>query len=251
MNVHTSTGVSINPLLRRLRQCVELTDADSEALRHVFTGQIQQIGTHQEIIGEGDRPSQVQLVLSGFACRHKILEDGRRQIIACLLPGDFCDVHVTILGRMDHAIATITPCTVAQIPGDQLQALIENNPRVAKAIWWATLVDYAIQREWLVNVGQRPAVNRVAHLFCEFLLRLRAAGITHDNSYEMPLTQQELGQALGLSTVHVNRVLKELRDSGLIRLKGRQLDIDDPAGLAALASFNPNYLHLPDDFAIA
>jgi CRP-like cAMP-binding protein len=145
---------------------------------------------------------------------------------------------------MDHGVLTLTNCTVAQIPREALLEMTEKHPRIVRALWWTTIVDEAIVREWVANVGRRTASQRIAHLFCELLTRLKAVGLAEDDPFEFPLTQAELADATGLSTVHVNRTLQELRASGLITLKGRLLAIHDAERLKALAGFDPIYLHL-------
>jgi CRP-like cAMP-binding protein len=145
---------------------------------------------------------------------------------------------------MDHGVLTLTNCTLAQMPREAVIEITEKHPRLARALWWTTLVDEAILREWVGNIGRRTASQRIAHLFCEFLVRLQAIGLAEGGAYEFPLTQAELADATGLSTVHVNRTLQELRAAGLITLKGRLLTIRDAERLKALAGFDPGYLHL-------
>jgi CRP-like cAMP-binding protein len=168
----------------------------------------------------------VHLILDGFACRYKLTDEGTRQIMAYLVPGDFCDLHVFILKEMDHSIATLSRCTVGDIPRDRILTLLER-PAIAKALWWATLVDEAVLREGLVNIGRREAAERIAHLVCELLLRLRAVGLANGGGFELPITQAELADIVGLSDVHVNRSLQALREAGLITLKGKHLVILD------------------------
>ncbi len=165
--------------------------------------------------------------------------------MALLVPGDLCDLHAAILGAMDHGIATLSPCTVAAIPRATVEDLTTNHPRINRALWWSTLVDEATLREWLVNMGQRPADRQLAHLLCELRVRLDTVGLVAEGgSYELPLTQEELADVLGLSPVHVNRVLQQLRGDGLIATRGKTLTIRDVARLEAFAGFDPNYLHL-------
>ncbi|MCT8266398.1 Crp/Fnr family transcriptional regulator [Afifella sp. JA880] len=237
-------GNAILPLLTRLRRGAALDIEDEAALTELFNGSIRQIKGHIDLISQGDRPGRVQLILSGFACRYKILPNGRRQIMAYLLPGDFCDLNVAILGQMDHNISTLTPCAVAQASGSALEELIATRSRIARALWWANLVEESVLREWLVNVGQRPAHQRVANLFCELAWRLRAAGLEQPEGFDFPITQQDLGHALGLSAVHINRVVQDLRATGLIRLQGGRLALLKPDTLAEMAMFDPVYLHL-------
>ena len=199
----------------------------------------------KDLIREGDEPRDVQLILEGFACRYKLLADGRRQIMAYLLPGDFCDLHIFILRRMDHSIATLSPCRVAAIPRRRILELTER-PAIARAPWWATLVDEAVLREWLVNIGARPAEERIAHLLCELLLRLRTVGLASGGGYALPITQAEIADTMGLTNVHVNRVLQRLRAEGAITLEERRLVILDVDRLMAFSGFDPNYLHLAE-----
>jgi CRP-like cAMP-binding protein len=201
------------------------------------------MSARRNIIREGDRPDHVHLMVEGWAARYKLLPDGARQITAFLIPGDFCDLHVTILGEMDHSIATLTRARVAYIARGRMAALTER-PRVARAFWWATLVDEAVLRAWLVNVGRRDAFEAIGHLMCELYLRMKNVGLAADHRFVLPLTQEELADALGLTPVHVNRVLQRMRSDGLINFKGGALEILDYRRLQAAAGFNPNYLHI-------
>ena len=232
-----------NPLIRKLSVAEALTDRDRTVLTEMC-GTPRRMEAGRDIIRAGEPPSDVQLVLDGLACRYKILPEGNRQIVAVMVPGDFCDLHVAILGEMDHSIATITACTVVDIPAATIRDLTENQPRIARALWWATLVDEAILREWLAGMGQREAPERLVHLFCELLLRLQLVGFADDNSYDLPLTQMDLADLMGMTSVHVNRTLKHLRELELIELKRRRLTIPDVARLKAYCSFEPAYLHL-------
>ena len=232
-----------NPLVRRLELFTRLSSADKEAIVRASGEHVRLFNAHEDIIREGDRAKDVNLILSGWACRYKLLEDGRRQIIAFFVPGDLCDLNIFILKEMDHSIGTITAVRLAELSRETLETLTLGHPRVTQALWWHTLVTAAIQREWTISLGQRTALERMAHLFCEMFLRLRAVGLTQGNSCELPLTQGELGEATGLSTVHVNRTLQELRALGQIVLRGKTLTIPDLDLLRTTAAFNPNYLH--------
>lgn len=235
-------GQMRNPLVKKLEQFAKLSDEDKRAL-DAAAGEVKEFGPRQDIIAEGERPENVHLILEGWAGRYKLLPNGDRPIMAYLIPGDLCDVHVALLEQMDHAIGTLSACKVAFIPRERVTRLIEENWRVARALWWATLVDEAILREWLVLVGHRPADMRLAHLICEMLLRSKAVGLTSDDSFELPLTQEELGDSMGLSTVHVNRTLQELRSQGLITSRGKRVIVNDVDRMFQFAEFNPNYLH--------
>jgi len=233
-----------NLLTRKLEAFAALPDADKRLLDDVVRGP-RSVDARTDIIHEGADPSDVYLILKGFACRYKLLPGGRRQIMAFLVPGDFCDLHVFILKTMDHGIATLSPCRVVDIPRPRILEMTER-PALARALWWCSLVDEAVLREWLVNIGARPADERVAHLLCELLLRLRTVGLASHGGFELPLTQSEIADSLGLSHVHVNRVLQRLRAEGLITLGQGTLVIPDIPKLEAFSGFNPNYLHLAE-----
>ena len=230
-------------LIRKLESFEELTDADREALR-AFVPRLRQVPARTDLIKEGDVPGNVHLILDGYACRYKMLPDGQRQIMAFFVPGDFCDLNVFILDQMDHAIGTISPCTAVEIPRQAIEEMTSHHPRVTRALMWCALVDGAVLREWLVNIGSRQSGQRIAHLFCELLLRLDAVGRVKDNSYAFPFTQTDIADTMGLSDVQVSRTLRELRELNLITLKHRVLTILDVEQLKAYCGFNPNYLHL-------
>lgn len=230
-------------LIRKLESFLELTDEDRGAL-NALVPRFRRVGPRTDLIQEGDAPEFVYLILDGYACRYKVLPDGQRQIMAYLLPGDFCDLNVFILDQMDHSIATISACQVVEIPRQSIEAVMADRPRITKALWWCALVDEAVLREWLVNIGGRPANQRISHLLCELLLRLEAVGRVTDKSYDFPFTQADIADTMGLSNVHVNRTIQELRAMGLIELKRRSLTILDVDRLKAYCGFNPNYLHL-------
>jgi CRP-like cAMP-binding protein len=231
------------PFIRKLERRFLLSDADREALTRA-SAKVRQVPAHVDLISEGDVPDDVHLIQKGFACRYKIVPDGGRSIMAYMVPGDICDLHVAILGEMDHSIATLSPCEVVAIPRETIEALTTNHPTLNRALWWAGLVDQAILREWLVSMGRRPSDKQVAHILCELLVRLEAVGLVTHNSYELPITQVDLGDTVGLSNVHINRVLQDLRGQELIVFRSRSLSIPDVQRLKAFAEFNPNYLHL-------
>jgi CRP-like cAMP-binding protein len=231
-----------NPLIAKLQSVAELLEDDLKALADLC-GDARDVGARRQVIREGDRPVHVHLVVEGWAARYKLLPDGARQITALLLPGDFCDLHVTILGEMDHSIATLTKAKIAYIPRDRMDALAER-PKLTRALWWATLVDEAVLRAWIVNIGRRDAYEAIGHLICELHCRMKNVGLALDHAFELPLTQEEFADALGLTPVHVNRVLQRLRAEGLITLKRGALEILDYPRLEAAAGFNSNYLHI-------
>ncbi|WP_159716417.1 Crp/Fnr family transcriptional regulator [Geminicoccus flavidas] len=233
-----------NPLARKLSHFTRLSASDQAALDLLSRQRVRQVNARHDLIREGDRPDHVNLILSGWACRYKTLEDGRRQIIAILLPGDLCDLNIFILRTMDHSMAAITPVTHAEVSREVLEEVTLKQPRITQALWWDALVTAAIQREWSVSLGQRTALERVGHILCELFVRLRMVGLTNGNCCEFPITQVDLADATGLSAVHLNRTLQELRAGELIVLRDRLLTIRDLPALQVLSLFNPNYLHL-------
>lgn len=230
------------PLFAKIATVVDLTTEDRAAIAAVC-GHPRQVPARRNIIREGDRPEHVHLILDGWAARYKILPDGARQITAFLIPGDFCDLHAALLGEMDHSITTLTPASVVYISRADLEALSER-PRIARAFWWSTLVDEAVLRAWIVNIGRRDAQQAIGHLICELYVRMRNVGLTEEHSFELPLTQEEIADALGLTPVHVNRVLQRMRTEGTISLKRGALTIHDPRALEKASGFSANYLHI-------
>jgi CRP-like cAMP-binding protein len=237
-----------SPLIRKLKRFFQLTDLEDDALLSLPL-RIAEYGADVELIREGDRPTECNLLLVGFVCRSNTLADGKRQIVAFHIPGDVFDTQSFLLERMDHTISTLTTCKIAAIAHTALFKLFENQPRVGMAIWKDTLVDASMFRQWVTNVGRRDAHARTAHLMCEMFLRCAAVGLNRANTVDWPLTQGELADALGMSHVHVNRTLRDLRQSGLISIDRQQLTVHDWAKLKAAANFDPAYLHL-DETAI-
>jgi CRP-like cAMP-binding protein len=230
-------------LIRHLEQFGPLSKEEKQALEEAAT-RVRSVGSDLDLVSDGDRPTDCKLLLTGFACSYKLLPDGRRQIMSFQIPGDICDLQGFFLGEMDHAIGTLSAGTVAIIPHEVLLDLTETYPRIARALAQSTLVDAAIFREGMVGIGRRSAYARVAHLLCEMGLRLEAVGLNRDGSYDLPVTQAELADALGLTGVHINRTLKQLRHDGLITLRGRMVTLNDPEGLKRAGEFDPSYLHV-------
>lgn len=238
------TATPPNPLIHRLEHCVGLDSDSRAALLAAMQGRVRQIAARRDIIAEGDRTDSVTILLSGWACRTKQLEDGRRQIAGFLLPGDFCDLQMYMLNEMDHSVSSLSPAAVCEIGRDSFERLLAAAPRLVRAFVRDLLVEASIQREWVLSLGQRSALERIGHLLCEIYVRLKAIGQIKAGSCAFPLTQTELADATGLSTVHVNRTLQELRAASLIVLDGHTLTIPDFDELAAAALFSPAYLHL-------
>jgi CRP-like cAMP-binding protein/ActR/RegA family two-component response regulator len=237
-----------NPLIRKLEGFTTLSDGDRVILARI-SAETRLVAPGTDLVREGDKPEGVFLVMAGMACRHKLRANGARQIMAYLVPGDLCDLDVVLLSRMDHTISTLSNCRVARLAPETVVDLLENHPRITRALRKAQLVDEATLREWLVNVGRRSAPERLAHLFCELLVRLEVVGCASEDAYELPVTQVDLADTTGLTSVHVNRTLRELRQKGLIELRRGRLRILDLPRLQALAEFRPDYLHLGDQAA--
>jgi CRP-like cAMP-binding protein len=235
--------MTVNPFLLRLRHLTDLTAEDEAYLRHM-TRNAAKVPADRQIKAEGDHPTHVHVVLDGLACRYKILADGRRQILAFMVPGDPCDFQVFLLEHMDHSIGTVTPSTIATVSRHDVETALAERPGVARAIWLSTMLDEAILREWLVNVGRRNAYERMAHLLWELYLRHAVVGSVSEDSFHLPLTQADLADALGLSTVYVNKTITRLRASGIIETDRRQIRVLEPAELSAIAGFDAAYLHL-------
>jgi CRP-like cAMP-binding protein len=233
----------VNPLARKLESFADLLPADLDRLDNLCAD-VHHYKAGEDLIKEGDRPEEVFLLLKGWACRYKILPEGSRQIVAYLVPGDLCDIQIFILKEMDHAIGVLSDAQVASIPKQKMLRLFGESPELFRALWWSTLVDESILREWLVNMGRREAYHRIAHLFAELWVRLNMVGATDNNAFDLPLTQADLGDTVGLTSVHVNRTLKRLRAERLIDLSRGRLRLPDVGRLMEITDFQPNYLHL-------
>ena len=234
----------VEPVVRRLNVLRPLAAEARASLEYAMLEGLQRAGSGADLITEGDPVDSVRIVLSGWLCRYKTLEDGRRQIVNFIFPGESCDAHAFLLPVMDHSIATLTPAVYAEIKRARFESLVAADRSLAEAFWCETLVNHAIQREWAINLGRRTALERVAHLFCEVFERLRPVGMVDGNSCVMPITQMDLADATGLSVVHLNRTIQELRASGLIVLRDRMLTINDLGALKNAAFFSSNYLQM-------
>ncbi len=232
------------PLELHLEAFAKLSAADRQLLDRMLAKNVREVEARRDVIREGEKPRAVNVVLEGWGCRYKQLPDGRRQVVSFFLPGDLCDANVFILREMDHSIGAITRLRYAEISPADFETLISSSPRITQALWWHELVVAAVQREWTTNVGQRTAYERLSHLFCEIFIRLRTVGLTDGNSCDFPPTQLDLADATGLTSVHVNRTIQELRRDGLIELHNRKLTIPDLRALMNVSMFNANYLHL-------
>ena len=231
------------PLLLKLARWDRLTDDEQDVLEGIRSA-TQTLRPGDEIVREGDRPGFSTLMLQGWSARVKFFSSGRRAISALHMAGDFVDLHSFLLRPMDHSVIALTTCKIAVVPHDRLKMVTERHPHLTRLLWLDTLVDAAVHREWIAGLARRSAVARMGHLFCELLLRCDAVGGAEALGYHLPLTQGMLADTLGLSTVHVNRSLQELRQDRLVSFERNKLKILNWDRLAELADFDPAYLNL-------
>jgi CRP-like cAMP-binding protein len=233
-----------HPLGAKFERSLALSDAERSAINAVSVT-LENRRAGEGLVRTGDRPSRSFLILSGLLASSKAaMASGEVQITCFHLPGDMPDLHGLHLTTLDSDIRALTDCQLAFMAHRDLRRLCDQHPRLAALLWRTTLVDAAIYREWVVNVGQRPAINRIAHVFCELMIRMEVAGLAQDRSCHLGLTQQHLSEATGLSSVHLNRTLQELRARGLISFGQGTLTIHDWAALVELGDFRADFLHL-------
>lgn len=231
-----------NPLTRKLESLMPLSATERAALDRLTRGSQLRFAPRRDVAREGDPPGLVWLVLEGWAARYKTLPDGRRQIVGFLLPGDLCEPDGVELGRLDHSIAAISSLRCAALAPLQLEPLMRSQ-KLRRALAWDQMTASALQREWILSLGQRTALERIANLICELYFRLDRAGLAPGGACLFPITQRDMADATGLSTVHVNRVLKSLRQQRLVDWQGRQLRIPNLGGLMTAALFSAGWLH--------
>jgi CRP-like cAMP-binding protein len=229
--------------LRKLRARSEITSEEEQFIRGL-PADVVDYQQDRTVIRHGQELNQSTLLLEGWMARAKDLPTGQRQMAELNIPGDFVDLHGFTLKRLDHDIIAITRCRVAVVPHERLNEMTERFPRLTRVYWFMTNVDAAIHREWTLSLGRRTAMARMAQLICELNVRLGIAGLAGDHSYDFPLTQVELAECLGLTAVHVNRTLQELRRKGLVQLQNRRVTILNLPALEALAEFDDAYLYL-------
>ena len=230
-----------NSFVRKLASRVGLTADDIEFLE-AACGSGRSVPAKHDLIREGDEPGPVFVFLEGWGCRYKIMPEGSRQILAFMMPGDFCDMHTSVLEEMDHNIATVTPSRVAMIPRAKMEDLLHLRPAITRAFWLMQLVDLGVARSWIASMGRRGSVERVAHLMCELYFRANLFNLVEDGQCSMPLSQILLADALGLTPVHVNRVLRKFKAAGVMKLERNALVISDIAQLVRIAGFDDTYL---------
>jgi CRP-like cAMP-binding protein len=234
---------ALAPLVRKLDRLGVLTPAD-KALLEALPFTVREASAGQYLVREGAPTTECCILVSGYACRHKVAANGGRQIVSFHLAGDILDLQHLLLAVADHNVQTITEATVAWIPKAALKRVADESARIADAMWRDTLIDASIFREWVLNVGRRNARSRIAHVLCEFAVRLEEQGLADHYGYELPMTQEQLADATGLTPVHVNRTLKALQAEGLITRTRRQVSFPNWKGLREAGDFNQRYLHL-------
>jgi CRP-like cAMP-binding protein len=238
--------VNAEALIAALTRRDILTAAERDLLR-ALPARERVIDADADIVSEGDRPSVCCLLLDGLAARYIITPQGSRQITSINVPGDFVDLHSFPLKTMDHGVVALSECRVAEVPHSTIKDISETQPHLTRLFWTTTLIDASTHRRWLAMMGRSDALTQLAHLLCELYCRFEIVGAVEDFSFDLPITQEELGDALGISTVHVNRMVRELRDRGLIEWRGSLVRITDWTGLAASGAFDPFYLYLQQE----
>ncbi len=237
-------GKMLNHWTIKMEQFTAFSDMEKRRLDDLIGGRRDRHASKQDIIAEGEHSDHCHVVLSGLACRYKLLPDGSRQIMAFLIPGDLCDAEIFVLKVMDHGVAAITPTTTALVSSQDMKQILRETSSLGEALWWGTMTDLAVLRERIIDEGRRDAYVRIAHLFYEMLVRHRMVELTKDDSFEFPITQVDLADATGLTPVHANRTLRKLRAEGLLEFAGGVVTIRDTERLKAAARFNGEYLHL-------
>jgi CRP-like cAMP-binding protein len=229
-------------LIKKLNALGGVSCEEEQALLRII-GPRRTVSAGADVVEDGSSPAFSTVLLEGFCCRYKLLRQGRRQILAFQIPGDLLDLSSYVLPRMDHGIAALTRCAVAPLAHTEIRRITERFPNLRHLLWRDSLVDSSIVRTWLTGVGRRRAASRMAHLLCELHHRLKAVGLVTETKFQLPVTQGDLADALGLSAVHVNRTLKKLRIQKLVAISGQSVTILNGEGLRTVAGFDPGYLH--------
>ncbi len=239
----------LDHLVEKFGRRTRLSQSDRDAILQL--GFVRKtIEPHGHIVREGDLAETATLIIDGLVIRHKVTRDGGRQILSLQVPGDFVDLENAMLRVADHGVQALTRCDVAVFPRQSIVDLIDSHPRVGRALWIDTLIDASIYRECILNIGRRDARAGLAHLLCEYARRLELAGLAEPDGYQLPMTQEQLADALGLTPVHVARVLKQLAADGLIRRDVRNIQIPNWEKLKTVAGFKEGYLHLEQVFPL-
>ena len=245
MDAHASFQ---HPLVRKLESIFALTPEERSAVV-ALGGTVREIGPDHDVVVEGDRPSECCLILDGWCCRYKVTSVGKRQILSFHVAGDIPDLQSLHLHVMDHSLGAMVPSRLLFVAHSAIRDLIRRHPRIGDAFWRDTLIDAAVFREWMLGLGRRDARRRMAHMFCELFVRLDALGMVEERAYGLPLSQADLGDALGITPVHVNRTLQELRRERLIAVHRGRVEVRDWDGLVRVGEFDDTYLHLRKEAA--
>ena len=240
--METKEEEGLGRLIRKPGRLVELTDHD-KALLAALPFTLREAGANQYLVREGSPTTECCVLASGYACRHKVAANGGRQIVSFHIPGDILDLQHLLLDVADHNVQTITPATIAWVPMAALKRVAHESRRINDAMWRDTLIDASIFREWVLNVGRRDARSRTAHMLCEFAARREAAGLGSPGQFELPMTQEQIADATGLTAVHVNRMLRSLAEAGAITRDRRHIRIVDWDIMRRIADFDRAYLH--------
>jgi CRP-like cAMP-binding protein len=239
----TEADEALRGLLLKLRARDIVDDEEEQVLRSSISS-VKELPAGRVIVRAGMTLSESTLLFEGFVCRYKDLADGQRQIMEIHVPGDFLDLHGFLLKRIDHNVAAMTPVRYASVPHDALRKISEDHPHLTRILWFSTLLDAAIHREKILSIGRRSAVARIGHILCELYVRLKLVGLAGENRYPLPLKQADLADATGLTSVHVNRMLRKLRNDEILTFRNGEVVIHDWERLQRVAEFNPIYLHL-------
>jgi len=227
----------------RNRRRDRLSDEDLAALE-ASIGHVRKTHARQIIARAGEPIRLSTYLMEGFICRYMDDRNGLRQLVAVHVPGDFVDLHGYPLGRLDHDVATLGVCKIALVPHEALDGLLVERPNLTKLLWFSTLLDAAMHREWIFRLGRLDAMARIAHFFCEIEAKLRAVGLSDGHEFTFPLTQADLGEACGMTPVHINRMLRELRERKLLQMRRGRITIFDLAALRQLSDYDPSYLFI-------
>ena len=230
-------------LLRRLQTTTGIDEHDVATIR-ALPIDIKTYEAGQTVVRDGERPTACCLLAEGFCIRSKTTWEGRRQILSIHIPGEIPDLQSLYLQVMDHDLVTLTECTLGFIPQVALKNMVRQRPNVAEVFWRDTLIDAARFREWIVNVGQRPAAGRLAHIVVELRERLKVIGRGEGAQVEMPLTQEQIGEAMGITPIHANRIIRQLREDGVLEFHRGNVTVLNERNLEELAHFDGRYLHL-------
>lgn len=233
----------IEKAILKLKARDTLSGAEEQVLRDAIA-RWEDVPADRIVVRAGEELTFSILLIDGLMCRYKDLRNGERQIMELHVPGDFLDLHSFLLKRLDHNVMALVPSRIAISPHAQLATITEQHPHLTRLLWLTTLIDAAIHREWLLSLGRRSARARIAHFFCEMQARLGVVGLADATGFPLAITQTDLAECLGLTSVHVNRTLRDLRESGLAVFREGRVEILDYAGLTRTAEFDPDYLQI-------